>query len=158
MPKFDLILIGGRTDEPYWWEDCGKFYRNIAGGRCDKSRSTKVIESIEADDFRDLDYTKTGYVRPESKSGWLSPEGKFHGCRYMEHDSYAELVLKQSTNALERSGWMKVPGQYATLYPYRHATEAQHDWARNNEHLIDGEDSIRPEPVPDVIVEPTAHN
>jgi hypothetical protein len=63
--------------------------------------------------------------------GWLSPDGKFYKCEWMEHIWMARVLLysmfgeearRSDEGRLEKMGWMKIsqgttfppPGQYAT--------------------------------------------
>lgn len=43
------------------------------------------------------------------QSGWLSPDGKFYACGYMEHISMAD-ELNRNEGTLEELGWIKIQG------------------------------------------------
>lgn len=93
----------------YWWEDGGAFWINSAGGRCHKSKNDVILQTVQSA-FEDLDWTITSYVEPDSKTGWLSPDGKYWGCSTQNHRSVADLVLKSSSEKLLDQGWVKVNG------------------------------------------------
>lgn len=124
-------------DFAYWWEDCGHRFENENGGGFPKlPMCYEIIETAEAECYEDLDHTKTGLLQPDSKAGWLSPDGEFYGCFYASHDALAELVLKTAVCELEKTGWIRVAGARAVLSCDRFPTDAQRDWARDHEHKI----------------------
>ncbi len=95
---------------PYWLMDEGdnQFWTNIMGGKCPRHTSDKILETVEAEDWIDLDWTFTILHRPESRAGWVSPDGRFFGCDNQEHDLFAQLALKKTIGELERTGWARI--------------------------------------------------
>ena len=66
-------------------------------------RYSKVVE---ASDWTDLDWS---YLIDNSLLlGWISPDGRFYGCKYEDHAKVAELYFKKSERQLEKEGWVKV--------------------------------------------------
>lgn len=51
-----------------------------------------------------------------SDNGWLSPEGKFYGCKFHEHSDTAYKIMKGKDSnperTLEEKGWIKVQRRY----------------------------------------------
>ena len=95
----------------YWMIDRdSQYWENEAGGRCPKSPGDVVLErsTIVDYDFQSLDWSKTGYIMADSEYGWLSPEGKFYPCEYMEHDRVAYYLIKKPVSELEAEGWVRV--------------------------------------------------
>lgn len=73
---------------------------------------------VEAKDYTHLQMTKEykekwnefvlAAIKPESKLGWISPDGTFIGCRYYDHGFVAEKYLHSSEDQLEKEGWCKL--------------------------------------------------
>jgi len=91
-----------------WYEDDGNRWKNFNGGWCDKSPTDKILETQDAEDIHDLDWTKTNLVDKNSKSGWLDREGKFTGCQSRNHDIVADLVFNKTVTELEKAGWVRI--------------------------------------------------
>jgi len=68
-------------------------------------------------------------------SGWLSPEGKFYRCGYMEHIGMARRLGFQESS-LEKLGWVKLTTGHGFLAPDRDVTQSQIDmiWDYCQEH------------------------
>lgn len=47
-------------------------------------------------------------VDPWSSQGWISPDGRFYGCRFYAHDDLAYSLLRRTPYALEQDGWVRV--------------------------------------------------
>ncbi|OAH23775.1 hypothetical protein AX289_25125 [Methylorubrum populi] len=45
---------------------------------------------------------------PWSNQGWLSPDGRFYGCRFFAHDELAHSLLGKHVGELEEAGWIRV--------------------------------------------------
>ena len=90
----------------FWWEleDSG-FVCNRVGGRhaYDPEFDGPIVE---AESFEDLDWSCL--IKPDSKCGWLSPDGRFYGCGYSDHADVADLYFKKSERELEDEGWIKI--------------------------------------------------
>jgi hypothetical protein len=97
----------------FWRKEQNGMWINSAGGRCNihttnDSDSWIVVETVYADDFDELDWSKTYLNDPEKESGWLSPEGIFYGCPYESHDDCAYYILKKSVAELENEGYIRI--------------------------------------------------
>jgi hypothetical protein len=97
------------THDCTWWEKTGDKLINSVGGYHYYNQSLdNILETVEAEDFEDLDWSKT-YLNDSTKvAGWLEPDGTFHGCGYEGHDSCAYYLLKKSVDALESSGVIRI--------------------------------------------------
>lgn len=92
-----------------WWEyENGYLYNRVGGHhRADPDDEMwKYSKVVEAEDWDDLDYSYL--LNPNSDLGWISPDGRFYGCSYSDHDAVAERVLKKTDALLESEGWIKV--------------------------------------------------
>jgi len=45
---------------------------------------------------------------PWSDQGWISPEGKFYGCKFFNHDDIAYALIRKSPGSLEYENWVRV--------------------------------------------------
>lgn len=125
MPNF-VLLKPVYWDTPMWVEDCGSiWWGEKLGGQLLKKDTDKILEKVQAEDFCDLDWTKTGLVIPNSTFGWLSPDGKFIGCHYMDHDVVAHFILKTDVSVLEKQGWCRIAEEF---YCERRLTAYQRNW------------------------------
>lgn len=126
----------------YWWEDDGDRWVNFNGGWWPKSETDTILERAVAENFEDLDHMKADWLRPDSESGWLSPEGRFYGCSYSYHDLVAWLILKKDVGELERSGWARVLGRTTDgIYCLRFLTAEQRNWCSAHGYLFDENNS-----------------
>jgi hypothetical protein len=96
----------------YWKIPSGDYWMNTSGGRYPKSSDDEVLETVEADDFTDLDWWKTSVVDiiDCAGTGWLSPEGRMYRCGYMEHDFIAYYLFKSEPGELLDKGWIRIEG------------------------------------------------
>ena len=53
-----------------------------------------------------IDSTK--YINPESKLGWLAPDGTWYPCRRCDHRNVAQSILYKTERQLETSGYVKL--------------------------------------------------
>lgn len=67
---------------------------------------TQDDEIIFANDRKELNYSHL--LDPNSKYGWLAPDGTFYGCKYMEHEDVAYFILHGSSCDLEEKGYVKI--------------------------------------------------
>lgn len=107
MTTFVLVDFGLG---PHWRRKVNDKIFNSAGGYCLLSDATTVLDEVEAEDWEDLDYSRTDLVvntPADSMEGWLSPDGRFHPVQYGQHDVYAYYVLKQEVYTLEQTGWVR---------------------------------------------------
>ena len=49
-------------------------------------------------------------------SGWVEPDGTFHGVSFGKHLQYAGIILGKTENELERAGWLKTCCQRNKVY------------------------------------------
>ncbi len=132
------LVIWEHDNEKRWCEDAGNVWIEPRfGSRHYKKPGDCVFETAEADDWMLLDWSKTDLLDPNCDAGWLSPEGRFYGCRYARHDAVAELILRKPVAKLDAEGWVRVAGREAILYTSRFPTERQRAWASNNGHFFD---------------------
>src|ERR1035438_8800581 len=101
--KEEWVLIQpSYWDRPSWVEDLGDdYWHNLAGGRCPKGKNDKVLERKMVASYRDLDWRDAYHVEG-SDSGWLSPTAEFYPCESRAHDTYADLVLHSTPDALDK--------------------------------------------------------
>ena len=81
---------------------------NEAGGYCYMTSTDKILEKVMAENFEDLDWTKTSLLRPDSKTGWLAPDGRWWGCYGSGHDIVADLILHSTDMTLRAQGYARV--------------------------------------------------
>jgi len=73
-----------------------------------------------------------------SDTGWLSPEGKFHGCGYMGHIELAR-DLEEDEIRLEKKGWVKLQNNDLTwdhsgrFMPTQRQIDLVFDWFRKQD-------------------------
>ena len=93
------------------------FYQNPDGGRFPGKVDLIPIETVYAESFDDLDWTKTYLNISENGAGWLDREARFHGCPFQQHDRHAYRIIKQEVVDLENQGWVRVNGKlgYMTM-------------------------------------------
>lgn len=94
----------------------GAYWVNSNGGGCGVDPSDVILDvcDVESEDALDWSVTTVYAELVENNdreglfTGWLSPSGELHRCKYHEHDSYAYYVLNKEVNVLERLGWARV--------------------------------------------------
>lgn len=122
MPQFFLVDDGASM--PRWCEigvDAGQTFwidfkarrRPYAEGRplavveCENHRS--LLAAIPEDVARmERDAAVRHLLDPWSEQGWISPTGRFYGCRFYAHDDLAYALLRRSVEQLEGAGWVRV--------------------------------------------------
>ncbi len=125
-------------DGPYWVEVGPRYWSTTGGGRIPRCDSDGVLEYKEANDWTDLDWTHTTLHRPESRDGWISPDGRFFGCESQGHDMFAWLGLKQAVKDLEQCGWVRV--YWDRFKCHRRLTAMQRNTLSRKGHEIKDED------------------
>lgn len=111
-----------------WWEIDGDRLYNRSGGWHHYTPSPDDVV-VEAVDWDDLDYSP--YLFPDSEYGWLSPDGQWYGCEFMDHYLIAKKVLHSSEEVLELDGWVKAFRDCdwnTQFYCGQQYTRAQYDW------------------------------
>ena len=98
---------------------------------------------VEAKDYVHLQMTKEykekwkeyvlSAIKPESRLGWVAPDGTFIGCDYRDHAFIAEEYLHSSEESLEEQGWCK-------LYAFP-ADKFVH-WYTKNLHLTQAQEEV----------------
>jgi hypothetical protein len=88
-----------------WWELVGNTCYNRVGGRHEYYPQDKDVFA-EANDWDELDYSYL--IKPDSEYGWVSPDGRFYGCKYADHSLMAKMYFKKSERQLEEEGWVKI--------------------------------------------------
>jgi hypothetical protein len=84
-----------------------KIWKETAQSEAIQQLKGRTIAETEENDEPEPPPDSYDYVY--SDSGWLSPEGKFYPCGYMEHVSLlGSLDLTQG--AAEKAGWVKFGG------------------------------------------------
>lgn len=67
-----------------------------------------------------------------SLTGWLSPDGIHHSCRWQDHDQFARETLGRRVSDLEAEGWCRITlhnGSPDPLFaPGHECTDAQAAW------------------------------
>lgn len=102
---------------------------------------------VEAKDYNHLQMTPEykekqkefvlSAIKPDSKLGWIAPDGTFIGCDYRDHAFVAENYLHSSEEALEEEGWGKV---YAL--DEREAILGHICWYSKNCHLTPAQEEV----------------
>lgn len=122
METYCLINAGGM---PRWSilktdKDGALVWMDFKGRRTPYAEG-KVIGHVSGDGFEramrtipehlvkvEQDYAYRFLLDPYSNQGWLSPDGKFYGCKYYEHDDLAYALIRVPTMGLEYNGWVRV--------------------------------------------------
>ncbi len=107
----------GPRGEPWTSADEGLgYWVNGMGGGQPVLKTDEILEGpVLVEEERELDYTKTSAVKDALlgswdclyPTGWLSPEGVFHSCRYKDHDWFAYYCLGYNVSELEDLGWAR---------------------------------------------------
>lgn len=98
------------TGSKWWMEDGGDRWINCVGGWRPKGKKKEALEECWAENYEDLDHTKTDLLVPEDKAdaGWIDRDGKFYGCDSQHHDSVIRLIIKKEVGEVEELGWVRV--------------------------------------------------
>lgn len=115
-------------DAPSWVEDGGDRWINLAGGYFHKSDGVEILESLLTDEYRQLDWKKTGIYKTSGTAGWLDPGGKMHYCDTNEHRLYADLILNATEDELMERGWCRVRGKNTDFDFYCAETLTAEQW------------------------------
>lgn len=99
------MTLEDKNHESSWYLYSDNKKINRVGGYNFIRETDEVLEEVEAEDFEDLDWTNTFLNNPNEKCGWVSPDGKFYGCKSMDHINCIELVCKLSMSQAEKLGW-----------------------------------------------------
>lgn len=102
MPRFlhEYIEIDGVRHDNGWWEIDDGFLVNMFGGHHEYiPKDDDII--IEANSWDDVDCSSL--CRPESRYGWVAPDGTFYGCDVTDHALIARFVLKSDELTIEKT-------------------------------------------------------
>ena len=103
----------------FWWEyegdspiDNARLYNVYGGYACNVDIRDR--ETVQANNFKELDWSGTDVLNKNSKYGWVDRNGVFYGCDYTCHELQAYLVHNSSKEELERAGWIHIssPSKY----------------------------------------------
>lgn len=122
MPQFFLVddgasmprwcELGIEADQTFWIDFKSRRWpyaqgRPLAVVECEDHRS--LLDAIPAGVARlERDEAVRHLLDPWSDQGWISPTGRFFGCRFYAHDDLAYALLRKSVAALEGAGWVRV--------------------------------------------------
>lgn len=96
-----------------WFKLVGNTLINCRGGRKPYSIANDIIlEEVYADEFEDLDWSKTWLNDSDSEYGWLDRDGNFYGCGYESHDLSSYFLFKCEVGELEEKGFVRVSYDY----------------------------------------------
>ena len=142
--KWHLLGTTYWPSAAYWVRDIGSesYWMNMVGGMIPKGKGDTILDTKVVEHYNELDWSVTGYLTTDTVCGWLSPEGKWYGCSFENHDLIAELVLDKSVKSLERLGWVRVegrksnsPGGYSWHCENR-LTPEQRNWLSHEGHTV----------------------
>lgn len=142
--KWHLLGTSYWKSAAYWVRDVGSesYWVNMVGGMFPKSKCDTILDTKVVEDPEELDWSVTGFLVTDTACGWLSPEGKWYGCTYENHDLIADLILKRPRRELDREGWVKVygrksnsPGGYSWECE-RRLTPEQRNWLSYEGHTV----------------------
>lgn len=98
----------------FWWryDDKTSLYDatvyNVNGfGKMSNLDLTNIIVT-DAKSWQDLNWKGTEVYDNTFKTGWLSPEGKFFGCKTEYHSLQAHLFHNRAEKQLEKDGFVKI--------------------------------------------------
>jgi len=122
-----------------WFIDGGDKWHNYAGGFCPKSNDDEVLQTAEADDIHDLDWTLTDMISGKWDSGWIDRSGRFYGCNSQMHDTVADLVFNKTVKELEDQGWVRVYSKDEWICMKRLSAEQRNTLSRKG-HIVNDND------------------
>ncbi len=91
-----------------------------------------------------LDWSGTYLCKKDSSTGWLDPEGVYHGCPSEAHCEYAECFFGMGQYEAEEAGYIKIvcdpaslhrPGRFS-FFNAKELTQKQREWLVNNKHQV----------------------
>lgn len=96
----------GHVYDNGWWQLRGDMLFNRNGGRHAYTPHPKdeKIESTWDEVIKRSLIEHSGDYR----TGWLSPDGRFYGCDYMDHRLVAEYIFDDDEIGLEEKGYCKL--------------------------------------------------
>jgi hypothetical protein len=145
---YQLLRKPGSGDRGWWyWRDDRGILHDFNGPFQLLGDAEIVAVDDVAEDWDQLDWSKTSLCPDVSTVGWLSPSGEFMPCPSHGHDRYARFVLHKKVALLEKGGWARIYGSVSeTLKERRRARDAwcclrsitpeQHLWLEAHEHEV----------------------
>lgn len=99
-----------------WMIDGGRRWKNVAGGGFPKEDNIKELRRERRAWATQLDHDwglVQDVVDPETgqSQGWITPEGKWVGCRYEDHVEVLRCVYNIDEARAETTGWVRVYGR-----------------------------------------------
>jgi hypothetical protein len=122
MPAYYLVDDG--SSMPRWCElgidGAGSFWIDFKARRKPYAEA-RPLAVVEAPNDRALlaaipreiaqlerDYALRFLLDPWSDQGWITPAGRFYGCRFYAHDDIAYALLHRTVQELAGEGWVRV--------------------------------------------------
>jgi len=78
------------------------------GGWHVRKPEDEVLDTVVAEQFVQLDWSRTTLIDRTSPIGWLSWDGSFYGCASEQHDFMARMMIHIEPDLLEGAGWVRV--------------------------------------------------
>lgn len=127
---------------PFWYqiEDGDKV--NLNGGFMPfDDKMDKILETVEAESWDDLDWMKTSLINDKYVSGWLDRHGKFYGCESMHHDFVMQMIFRMEVSDAEDKGWVRIYGKndYACR---KRISRDQYDYLKRQGFKVDEDDVV----------------
>lgn len=160
--KYYLIkrILGNRSGDPivqiFWSKiedkDGMRVTVNDVGGWSPFDKSCKVLETVEVEDYSELDISKTTEYKRLFKNskdnnidfGWLDREGRVYYCNYHDHISLLDYLFNLGEWDAEQQGWVKIDKEkmyyYESFPPGVKLTPEQRNWLSQNGFEIFDED------------------
>lgn len=108
-----INLPNGEKIDNGWWQIDGNLLVNIQGAHHEYIPNEDDI-IVEAESLEDIDCKFL--LVPDSRFGWVAPDGTFYGCEFSDHSLIARLVFKSDEQTLEKT--------HVKIYGYERRTEA----------------------------------
>lgn len=115
MPRFLHELIRLPNDDVAdngWWKIDDNRLENMFGGRHDYILNDDDI-IVEAGGWEDIAFN---FLVPNSRFGWVDPDGIFYGCKYTDHRMIARYIFGMDEFTLEKT--------HVKIYGYGSSVEA----------------------------------
>ncbi len=88
-----INLPNGEKIDNGWWQIDGKLLVNIRGAHHEYIPNEDDI-IVEAESWEDIGCKFL--LVPDSRFGWVDPDGNFYGCEFSDHSLIARLVFKSN--------------------------------------------------------------
>lgn len=94
----------GRKVYNGWWEICGDYLYNRAGGR--HRYEPKEDDEIKECEWEDI--IRENLLDDSETTGWIAPDGTFYGCNPRRHRDVAVYIFDCEEIDLEEKGYCKI--------------------------------------------------